>query len=99
MKDNTIQLLKKKMKIPSTQLIQDFELTELEKEKQDLNGELTDCKAKLLKFREKEKQWQRDMSLVVDSEKNFKAKYDELEKKLEYKEKELEEKVVPDGKP
>ena len=32
-KENMIQLLKNKLKIPSTQLIQAFELTELEKEK------------------------------------------------------------------
>ena len=54
-----------------------------------MNGELTDCKAKLLKFTEKEKQWKRDMSLIVESEKTIKAKSDELEKKLKAKEKEL----------
>ena len=32
-KENVIQLLKKKMKIPSTQLTQTSELTEFEKEK------------------------------------------------------------------
>ena len=91
-KENTIQLLKKKLNIPSTQLIQPFELTEIEKEKEDLNGELTNCKAKLLKYIEKEKQWERDMSLVVESEKTLKAKSNELEKKLQEKEKELQEK-------
>ena len=54
-----------------------------------MNGELTDCKSKLLKFTEKEQQWERDMSLVVESEKNLKSKYDELEKKLQEKEKEM----------
>ena len=48
-KENTIHLLKKKVKIPSTQLIQASELTDLEKEKQTLNGELNDCNEKLLK--------------------------------------------------
>ena len=57
-KDNFIQLLKKKLKIPSTQLIQAYELAKLEKEKEILSGELIDCKAKLLKFDEKEKHWQ-----------------------------------------
>ena len=47
-----------------------------------MNGELTNCKDKLPKFTEKEKQWKRDMSLVVESEKTLKAKYDGLEKKL-----------------
>ena len=90
-KENVIQLLKK-LKIPSTQLIQASELTDFEKEKEDLNGELTDCKAKILKFTEKEKQWQRDMSLVVESEKTLKAKYDELERNMQEKEKEIQEK-------
>ena len=45
------------MNIPSTQLIQASELIELEKEKDDLNGELTDCKEKQLNFTENEKQW------------------------------------------
>ena len=44
----------------------------------EFNGELTDCKDKLLKFTEKENQWKRDMSLVVESEKTLKDKYDEL---------------------
>ena len=57
-----------------------------------MNGELIDCNAKLLRFAEKEKQWQRDMSLIVESEKTLKAKSDELEKKLQGKEKELQEK-------
>ena len=54
-KKNSIQLLKKKLKIPSTQLIQESELVKLEKEKESLSGKLTDCKYKLLKFVEKEK--------------------------------------------
>ena len=48
-----------------------------------------------MKFKEKEKQWQRDMSLIVESEKALKAKSDELEKRLQEKEKELEKGVVP----
>ena len=63
-KENTIQLLKKKLKIPSTQLIQAYELTELEKEKEVLNGELTDCKAKLLKFTEKKKNNGKEICLL-----------------------------------
>ena len=47
-----------------------------------MSSELTDCKAKLLKFAEKEKQWQKGMTLVVESEKTPKVKFDELEKKL-----------------
>ena len=68
-KENVIQLLKNKLKIPSIQLIHAFELAEIEKKKESLSSELTDCKVKLLKFVEKEKQWQKDMALVVESEK------------------------------
>ena len=91
-KDNSIQSLKKKLKIPSTQLIQGPELSEIEKEKESLNNELTDCKDKLLKFVDKEKQWQKGMALVVESEKTMKEKFDEMERKLQEKEKELQAK-------
>ena len=52
-KEKEVQVLKKKLKIPSTQLIQNLELTEFEKEKEALNTESIDCKAKLLKLEEK----------------------------------------------
>ena len=78
-------MLKKKLKIPSTQLISTSELTKFEKEKEVLNIELTDCKSKLLKLEEKEKQWEKYAKLLVESEKDLKAK-------LVAKEKELQEK-------
>ena len=65
------------------------------KEKETLYGELNDCKEKLLKFAEENKKWERDMSLLVESEKTLKWKYDELEKKLQEKEKELESRIIP----
>ena len=46
-KENTIQLLKKKLKILATKLIQASELTELEKEKETLSDELSNCKVKI----------------------------------------------------
>ena len=57
-KENTIQLLKNKLKIPSTQLIQSTELIEMEKEKENLNDELNICKEKLLNIDEEKKQWE-----------------------------------------
>ena len=51
-KENIIQLLNKKLKIPTTQLIQTSELTMVEKEKELLSQELNDSKAKLLKLDE-----------------------------------------------
>ena len=73
-KENTIQLLKKKLRIPGTILIQDSELSELEKERENLNDKLTYFYTQLLKLVEKEKQWRRDMSLIVESEKSLKVK-------------------------
>ena len=64
-KENAIQLLKNKLKIPSTQLIEGPELAKIEKEKECLKNELMDCKARLLKFVDKEKQWKKDIALVV----------------------------------
>ena len=52
-KEDTIQLLKKKLKILATQLIQDSNLSELERDKERLNGKLTECQSQLLKFIEK----------------------------------------------
>jgi len=40
-KEKEVQVLKKKLKIPCTQLIQISELTEFEKEKEALNTELS----------------------------------------------------------
>ena len=64
-KEKEIQLLKKKILIPPTQLIQGPELAEIEKGKENLNNRLNDCQAKLLNFVVKENQWQKDMALVV----------------------------------
>ena len=52
-KENTIQLLKKKINILATQLIKASDLLDLEKEKEILNRKLTDFQAQLLKFIEK----------------------------------------------
>ena len=94
-KEKDIQLLKNKLKIPATQLIQGLELVEIEEEKEKLNNELLDCKAKLLKFADREKQWHEDMDLVVETEKNMKEKFEDMEKKLQDKEKELESRIIP----
>ena len=49
-KENSTRLFKTELKIPATQLIQAYELVELEKEKEVLSNELIDCKANLIKF-------------------------------------------------
>ena len=73
------------MEIPSTQVIHTSELTEFEKEKEALSTKMSDCKYKLLKLEEKEKQWEKEAKLLKESEEDLKAR-------LEAKEKELQEK-------
>ena len=72
-KEKEIQLLENKWKIPSTQLTQTDELAKFQKEKETLNTELTDCKAKLLKLEEKERQWEVDTKPLKEREKELKA--------------------------
>ena len=57
-------------------------MVEMEKEKDDMKNELLDCKEKILKFADKEKKWQKDVTSVVASEKTFKEKHDEIKRKL-----------------
>ena len=78
-------MLEKKLKIPSTQVIQTSELPEFEKEKEALNTELTYCKSKLLKFAEKENKWEKDANILVENEKDLKAKMATKEKELQEK--------------
>ena len=52
-KENSIHLLKEKINIHATQLLEGLELDEMEKEKEDLKNGLLDCKEKLLKFVDK----------------------------------------------
>ena len=44
-----------------------------------MTTELIDCKERLLKFEEKEKQWEKDAGLWAEKEKDFETKQAELE--------------------
>ena len=46
---------------------------------------MTNCKAKLLKLEEKEKQWEKDANLLVENEKDLKAKLDIKENEVQEK--------------
>ena len=59
--------MKKKLKIPATQLIQDSELTELEKGKETLNDELSNCKANILKFANDKKEWEKGNIILIEN--------------------------------
>ena len=54
-------------------------------EKEALNIELNDCKAKLLNIEEKEKRWKKDGKLLVENEKDLKANMAAKEKELQEK--------------
>ena len=82
-RDNEIQTLKNKLRIPGTHLTQADELADFKKEKEALNSELTDCKAKLLNLEENGRQWETDIQLL----RNSKA---ELKPRLAMKENELQ---------
>ena len=82
-KEKEIQTLKKKLKIPSTELSQEEELVEFEREKETLNAELTNCKAKLLKLEEKERQWEAYIQLLKKSDAELKTRLAMREKELQ----------------
>ena len=82
-KEKEIQTLKKKLKIPTTQLAQVEELADFEREKETLNIELTDCKAKLLKLEEKERQWEANIQLLKKSDAELKTILAMKEKELQ----------------
>ena len=84
-KEKRVQVLKNKLKIPYTQIIQTSELTEFEKEKEALNTELIDCKAKQLKLKEKQKHQARDAKILIENEKDLKTKLAAREKELQEK--------------
>ena len=73
------------MKIASTQVIQTSKLTEFEKEKEALNTELADCKDKLLKLEEKEKQWEKEAKMLKENGEDLKVKLVANEKELQKK--------------
>ena len=56
-------------------------------EKENLKKELLDCRERLLKFTNKEKKWEDDMTVSEDSEKKWKERHDEIERKLQGREK------------
>ena len=73
-RDKEIQNLKKKLRIPGSQLAQVDELADFKREKEALNSKLTDCKAKLLKLEEKGSQWEADVLVLRNSEAELKAR-------------------------
>ena len=65
----------------------------MEEEKENPENDLLDCRARLLKFANKEKKWQEYMTSTENNEKKWKEIHDEIERKLEGREKEIEERM------
>ena len=82
-KDKEIQALKKRLKIPSSQLSQADELDDFEKEKEALNSRLTDSQAKLLKLEEKGRKREEDIQLLRNSKAELKARLAAKESELQ----------------
>ena len=83
------------MKIPYTQLIHTSNLIELEKEKESLNNERNDYKAKLLKLDEENKGWEKERMIQIENEKDLKKKLTELEKEVNENKKDSEVQNFP----
>ena len=94
-KESTIQLLKKKLKIPSTQLIQASELTELEKEKDLLFQELNDFKSRLMKLAGEQSQWEKEKDFLIVNIDVLNENQLVLEKEREEKEKDKLMEMAP----
>ena len=87
-------MLKKKLKIPSTHLIQTSESIEFKKEKEALSTKLIDSKAKMIKLEEKEKHWERDAKLLIENEKDLRTKLETREKELQEKCEEVKNQIT-----
>jgi len=57
-KDNTIQVLKKKLKVPNVEHVQSSELFTLQEEKEKIYQEMMDYKGKSLKLQEEKNKWE-----------------------------------------
>ena len=87
--------MKKRLRIPSSQLVREDELAEFKKEKEALNSKLTDSQAKLLKLEEKGRKWEVDIQLLRNSEIELKVRLAAKESELQSKNAEKE--IQPTG--
>ena len=75
--------MKKRLRIPTSQLTRADELAEFEKEKEALNSKLADSQDKLLKLEEKGRQWEADIQLLRNSETELKVRLAAKENELQ----------------
>ena len=79
-KDNTIQVLKKKLKVPNTEHVQSSELFALQEEKEKVYQEMMDYNGKLLKMQEEKDKWEtKNAELIAQTARLKKDQNDEKE--------------------
>ena len=64
-KDNTIQVLKKKLKIPNSEHAQSRELFALQEEKDKVYQEMMDYRGKALKLQEEKSKWEMERTELM----------------------------------
>ena len=64
-KDNTIQILKKKLKIPNSEHAQSLELLALQEEKDKVYQEMMEYKGKTLKLQEEKRKWEMERTELM----------------------------------
>ena len=64
-KDNALQFLKKRLKIPNTEHVQSSELLELQEEKDKIHQEMMEHKGKTIKLQEEKDKWETERDELV----------------------------------
>ena len=64
-KDNALQVLKKKLKIPSTEHVQSSELLALEEEKDKVHQEMMEHKGRAVELQEEKDRWETEWSELI----------------------------------
>jgi len=64
-KDNALQVLKKRLKIPSTEHVQSSELLALQEEKDRIHQDMMEYKGKTVKLQEEKDKWQAEWKELI----------------------------------
>ena len=64
-KDNALQVLKKKLKIPDTEHVQSSELLALQEEKDKIHQEMMEHKARAVELQDKKYRWETERSELI----------------------------------
>ena len=64
-KDNSLQVLKKRFKIPSTEHVQSSELLTLQEERDRIHQEMMEYKGKTVKLQEEKDKWEMERNELI----------------------------------